>query len=109
MPAACSDHIALLLIASHPYIPTPTLHLFQPLHLPQPHILCLNPSSPLPPLFPSSPPFPRPQVVLKDAEEEGDPPTIIVHLWRADMVTGVVEVDHGGTVTKPACCALHPR
>lgn len=35
-------------------------------------------------------------------------PTPLPHSSCAYQVTGVVEMDHGGAITKPACCALHP-
>jgi hypothetical protein len=48
------------------------------------------------------------QIEMKDAEVEGDMPTIKLFLWRADAVTGVVDMDKDTIVVKPACCVLHP-
>ncbi|WIA17635.1 hypothetical protein OEZ85_014441 [Tetradesmus obliquus] len=33
--------------------------------------------------------------------------SIVLHLWRAEMLMGVVEVDKEGLVAKAGCCALH--
>lgn len=32
---------------------------------------------------------------------------IFVHLWRADMLTGVLEVDRNGIIMRAGCCPLH--
>jgi hypothetical protein len=40
------------------------------------------------------------------AEYEGSV-SITAHLWRAEMMLGVVEVDKEGLVAKAGCCALH--
>ena len=39
--------------------------------------------------------------------EEGKDIDIKVHLWRAEMLTGVVELDKDGIIQKAGCCALH--
>jgi hypothetical protein len=33
--------------------------------------------------------------------------SITAHLWRAELLTGVVEVDKGQIITKAGCCPLH--
>lgn len=33
--------------------------------------------------------------------------SITAHLWRAELLTGVVEVDKGQVITKAGCCPLH--
>lgn len=48
------------------------------------------------------------QIQMIEPEQEGDLPTIKLFLWKSDMVTGVIDMDHGCVVTKPACCVLHP-
>lgn len=32
---------------------------------------------------------------------------ITAHLWRAEQLNGVVEVDKDGLIAKAGCCALH--
>lgn len=45
---------------------------------------------------------------VKEADDEhGGVVAITAHLWRSDMLLGVVEVDKEGLVTKSGCCALH--
>jgi hypothetical protein len=39
--------------------------------------------------------------------EQGQDISIKVHLWRAEMLTGVVELDKDGIIQKAGCCALH--
>jgi hypothetical protein len=41
------------------------------------------------------------------AAEGGSSVSITVHLWRAEMMMGVVDVDREGLVAKAGCCALH--
>mmetsp|Transcript_10121 Transcript_10121/g.26269 ORF Transcript_10121/g.26269 Transcript_10121/m.26269 type:complete len:2025 (-) Transcript_10121:314-6388(-) len=45
---------------------------------------------------------------LQEVEEEDVIPEIRIHLYKAEMVTGVIAMDHRGIITKPACCVLHP-
>ncbi|GLC33063.1 hypothetical protein PLESTB_000374500 [Pleodorina starrii] len=47
-------------------------------------------------------------IEVKPPANEGELPTITVSLSKADMVTGVVMVDHNMVVLKPNCCVLHP-
>jgi hypothetical protein len=45
---------------------------------------------------------------FKEADDDfGGVASITVHLWRADMMTGVVEVDRDGVIVKAGCCDLH--
>lgn len=45
--------------------------------------------------------------VVEADDEHGGVTSIMAHLWRADMLTGVLEVDKGGIIQKAGCCALH--
>lgn len=45
---------------------------------------------------------------LQESEEEQGEPEILLHLWKADMVTGVLLVDKDNIIIKPNCCVLHP-
>eukprot|EP00775_Hariotina_reticulata_P007071 gene7071-7284_t len=48
------------------------------------------------------------QLEFEEADDDfGGVASIIVHLWRADMMTGVVEVDRQGVIVKAGCCDLH--
>ncbi|GLI64845.1 hypothetical protein VaNZ11_008226 [Volvox africanus] len=47
-------------------------------------------------------------IEVKPPINEGELPTISISLSKADMVTGVVMVDHNMVVLKPNCCVLHP-
>jgi hypothetical protein len=42
-----------------------------------------------------------------DGPEADGAVSITVHLWRSEMMLGVVEVDREGLVAKAGCCALH--
>ena len=65
-------------------------------------------STPHSPLLPACTAHPFSQLEVQEPENEGELPTLKLFLWRADMVTGVVEMDRDSVVTKLACCALHP-
>lgn len=45
---------------------------------------------------------------IKPPANEGELPVVSVTLFKADMVTGVMLVDHNNVVVKPNCCVLHP-
>jgi hypothetical protein len=42
-----------------------------------------------------------------DGPEHEGAVCITAHLWRSEMMLGVVEVDKEGLVAKAGCCALH--
>jgi hypothetical protein len=42
-----------------------------------------------------------------DGPEHEGAVSITAHLWRSEMMLGVVEVDKEGLVAKAGCCALH--
>ncbi|GFR48517.1 hypothetical protein Agub_g10412 [Astrephomene gubernaculifera] len=48
------------------------------------------------------------QLEVKAPANEGEQAVITISLNKADMVTGVVLVDHNMVVLKPNCCVLHP-
>ncbi len=53
----------------------------------------------------------RPALMVLDVKppaSEGEQPVVTLQLYKADMVTGVVLVDHNNLVIKPNCCVLHP-
>ncbi|KAG2450719.1 hypothetical protein HYH02_004557 [Chlamydomonas schloesseri] len=45
---------------------------------------------------------------IKPPANEGELPVVSITLFKADMVTGVMLVDHNNVVVKPNCCVLHP-
>lgn len=46
------------------------------------------------------------EVEMLDDDEHGIA-SITAHLWRSEMLTGVLEVDKQQMITKAGCCALH--
>ena len=48
------------------------------------------------------------QLELEHSEQdEHTISSITAHVWRADMLTGVLEVDKDQMITKAGCCPLH--
>ena len=48
------------------------------------------------------------QLELEHSEDdEHTISAITAHVWRADMLTAVVEVDKDQVITKAGCCPLH--
>lgn len=48
------------------------------------------------------------QLEVQELEDDtGSVIAITVHMWRSDMLLGVVEVDREGYIAKAGCCALH--
>ncbi|KAG2493479.1 hypothetical protein HYH03_008295 [Edaphochlamys debaryana] len=45
---------------------------------------------------------------IKPPANEGELPVTTLSLFKADMVTGVVLLDHNNVILKPFCCVLHP-
>jgi len=48
------------------------------------------------------------QVEVKEPDGEGELPTLRLHLWRSDVVSGEVEMAPDGTIIKPAASSTHP-
>jgi hypothetical protein len=46
------------------------------------------------------------EVELTDDDEHAIA-SITAHIWRAELLTGVLEVDKGQVITKAGCCPLH--
>jgi hypothetical protein len=47
------------------------------------------------------------QFEVVEADEDSGLASCMVHLWRAEMLTGVLELDREAVVQKAGCCALH--
>lgn len=46
------------------------------------------------------------QLEVREPEAEGEVRILKLHLWRADMVSGVLEIDHDTAITNPTISAL---
>lgn len=45
--------------------------------------------------------------VEQSEDDEHGISSITAHIWRAEMLTGVLEVDKEQLITKSGCCVLH--
>jgi len=47
------------------------------------------------------------QLEVEQSDDEHGIASITAHIWRAEMLTGVLEVDKDQLITKSGCCVLH--
>lgn len=47
------------------------------------------------------------EVTEADDDHGGGAASIMLHVWRSEMLSGVVEVDRDNVIQKAGCCPLH--